>query len=803
MRTRTGSLLALTLGLGLATSCATGQAISKAQSAAKAGDWDTAVAAYRQAFTKDPKRVETRIALAEAMLQADAMHTDRARKLEAADQIAGAAAEYRLAADVNPADALAVSKAATLERKVRDQVEANRPKPAIEAMREQASRLPVLPVLDPREKLMSLSFKTTAVKDILSWVQANSGINIVYDQAAGSIDTFLNRPYSITLQDSSIEQALNQILSANTLFFKVIDPKTILVAGDTQQNRQRLEDQALQTFYVSNANISDISTTLTTIFTQMTTLAIRPTMQLNKNANSITVRASLPVLAIIDKVIKANDKPRAEVLLDIEVLEVDLNHVQTYGLNLNSYALGLTFSPGVAPPNVAGSLNTNPGATVPQPPPINLNTISHGVSLADFYLSVPSVELQLLESDSKSRILARPQLRGYEGQPLTAKLGTEVPVLNAQTPTSTVVGGTSAPTVSYTYQNVGVNLIITAVVTPDDQIVLDLSVENSSLGNNISVAGTLIPQITDRLVHTYMQLRDGETNLLAGLLSQTDAKQVQGLPGITNVPFLRTLLGGTNNTFSQTDIVMSITPHIVRGHGLTPEDLKPIYIGTQQNFGLVGAPSLIAPPEAPATMADAASTSAATPPQPAQPQPVPVAPPIVVNNGAGTAAPPTASGIVPLTPVAPAVTPAPAPTAGQVSVVPPGTEFSMGGGPYNVPVIISGVSQLGSMTLTVTYNPAVLRAQSASMGKAMQQGGVTPAFTPKIDQAAGRIDIVVARPSGQNGASIPAGTQDLLAGIVFAPVGAGSSPITLSGVALTSNGQPIPLNFVSTNVTVK
>ena len=127
----------------------------------------------------------------------------------------------------------------------------------------------------------------------------------------------------------------------------------------------------------------------------------------------------------------------------------------------------------------------------------------------------------------------------------------------------------------------------------------------------------------------------------------------------------------------------------------------------------------------------------------------------------------------------------------------------MGAGPYTVPILITNVSQLGSLTLTVTYNPAVLRAQTATLGQVMQQGGVTPAFSPKIDEATGRIDLVISRSGDPMGVSVPSGAQGLLASIVFETVAPGASPISLAGVGMTMNGQALSLNFVSANVTVK
>jgi type II secretory pathway component HofQ len=782
---RSGSVALL---LAAAIGCATGRALSKAEDAKKKGDWDAAVAYYLEALGRDPKRVETKIALREATHAAAGAHLDRARKLEAQDQLSGAAAEYKQAADLDPANTLAASKALELERVIRDRIEASRPKSKMDELRAQATYEP--PVLDPRVTIPLLQFaQGTAVRDILGAISSITGINITYDQGTAPIETYLGRPTTgVALKDVRLDVALNQILSANQLFYKVIDPKTILVAVDTPQVRQALEDQAVQTFYISNWDASEMAAMLQGQLGQLQ-LAIRPQFLPNKTANTITVRASLPTLDVIGKIIRANDKPRAEIIVDIEILEVDRTRIQDMGINLSAYALGLTFSPEVAPPNAAGSLSAPPAS----PPPINLNNLTRGVNTTDFYLTVPTALLKMMESDTHTRILAHPQLRGQEGQALSMKLGDQIPVAATTFSALAAGGANTLPSVSYQYKDVGVNVTLTnPKVTYDNEIILQIEVVNSAVGGDVIVAGSSLPSFTNRQVDTFLRLRDGESNLIAGLLREQDRKTISGFPGVSQIPLLRALFGESSHQIDQTDIVMVITPRIIRTHEITADDMKPIYVGTQRNFGLVGPPPLIAPPDSPPV---------ANPSQPAVP----------TASAASTAqpsVPPAASsripGVVPVAPVPQPPAPAAPPGApARVTLTPPGTVFDMAGGVRPVPIQITGVSQLGSITLTVTYDPKVLKAQAALEGTAMKQGNVTTTFTPKIDEATGRVDIVITRTGGAAGLSVPADAAGLLAAINFVPVAPGASPITLSGLAMSASGQPIALQFVSSSVTVK
>ena len=214
------------------------------------------------------------------------------------------------------------------------------------------------------------------------------------------------------------------------------------------------------------------------------------------------------------------------------------NRAKELGLNLSNYSLGLTFSPEVAPPNTSGVI---PPAA---PPPFNLNTISQGVSTADFYLTVPTAVVKFLEQDTRTKLIAKPQLRGAEGTKLTLNLGDEIPVLSTVFGAAAAGGFASVPQSSFNYKHVGVNLEMTPRVTYEGEIVLDgFIVESSSLGPSISVAGQDVPSFSSRKVGTKLRLREGESTLLAGLLRDEQRKILTGFPGIIRLPILRSLFG--------------------------------------------------------------------------------------------------------------------------------------------------------------------------------------------------------------------------------------------------------------------
>jgi type II secretory pathway component GspD/PulD (secretin) len=827
------------------TGCAAGRAFRKGDEAARAGDWDAAVVQYTRAVQERPDKAEYKIALERATQTASRNHLSRAHELEESDQLDAALLEYKRALELDASNRLAAARAVELEKTVRDRIEATRPKPPIAGLRDEARRQST-PLLSPTAPLPVVSFGPNAsVRDILNFIGNATGINVTYDQ------TYADKAYTVRLEDVTLEQALQQITTANQLFYKVLNPKTIIIVPDNAQKHAQYDELVVRVFYISHADVAELSQTINTIM-RIPTMPVQPTLLPNKTANTITVRATAPIVDVIEKIIRANDKPRAEVVIDVQILEVNRKRTKDLGLNLSNYALGLTFSPEFAPPNTSANLGSAPA----NPPPFNLNTISQGVSTADFYLSVPTALVKFLETDSHTKVIAKPQLRGAEGTKLTLNLGDQIPVLSTVFGAQVPGGLASVPQSSFNYKDVGVNLEMTPRVTYEGEIVLDgFTVESSALGPSISVAGQDVPSFSSRKVGTKLRLREGESTLLAGLLRDEQRKILTGFPGIMRAPILRSLFGNTQDEINQSDIVMLLTPHIVRTHELTVEDLSSIFIGTQQNVGLGGPPPLIAPqpvetpapnaPAAPPAGAAAPGTVPGTPRSTANPEPgvpptnlppppgtspvptlvtpLPPAPaaPGIAPGGApapGTAAPAGAAapspatapagGVVPppitrdpnaTPPAAPAAPPPTNAPAAQVIVTPPGTEFRVAGGPYTVPVSINNASRVSMMTLTVTFNPNVLRVRTAQDGTFMRQGSVATTFTPRIDAATGRVDIAITRTADQAGAS----GAGLLAALVFDAVGPGGSMIQVSGVASTPEGAPITLQFTPVNVTVR
>ena len=926
--------MAVTLLAGACASAPAGKsAFQEGLRLAYAGDWDGAVVHLTQAVQEEPDRADYRVQLQQAMFKASLVHLGKARELERQGDLETSLFEYRRTIEYNPSNREAIGKIAELERAIRLRLEASKPRPQIADMQDRARQQMQEPLLSPasREPL-DMRFTNASTKDILDAIGKWAGVNVTYER------DFRPSPFSIQLEGVTLEAALEQIMSANQLWYKVVNDRTILVIPDNNQKRQTYEDQLIRTFYVSHADPTELGQLINTV-TRVPGAPLIPTVAVNKTGNSITVRGTRAMLDVIERVIRSNDKPRAEIIVDVEILEVNRVRAQQYGLNLSQYAIGTIFSPDKAPVGGTGTGTDGSGGAAVQPL-INLNSITRGVSAADFYMAVPQAIVKFLASDSTTRQLAKPQLRGTEGQKLTLNLGDEIPVPSTVfTPIAT--GGSAVnPLTSFTYRPVGVNIEMTPRVTFEDEIVLDLVVESSNQGGDVNIAGNALPSFGSRKVTTRLRLREGESNLLAGLLSERERKALSGIPGLINVPVLKEILAGNDKSFQQTDIVMLLTPRIVRGHELTDENLAPITIGTQQRAGMTAAPSIFGPAPAPDTrdaappaavvatrltsvstrvegaalrvtikadgrlvpgtiqeikdgsprlaldfpglstslapvipigsgdveriraaqhsrtplvarlvfdlrrpvtyridtsgqdrgellvvLGDEAAPEAPPPTLPPAPPAAEAAPapepaksqvPTPTGPAPGVPRPPIAApagvpGAVPAAPeqqagvaampgpgVAPAGTTRVGSAATQILAAAPG-EFDIDGGSFSVPISITGAERVSVVSLSLSYNPAVLRVRVVQEGGFLRQGGVTVTFAQQVDATGGRVDISMTRTADATGAS----GAGLLAAVLFEPVAVGASDLTLSGVATSPEGSAVPLSFTPAHVNVR
>ncbi len=425
----------------------------------------------------------------------------------------------------------------------------------------------------------SLVFREAGSRDVFLSIAKFGGISLGFDTA------FRDAPVTVDLRNASLESALSSVANATRTFFRVTAPRTVLVIPDTPAKRREYEEEVVRTFYLSNA---DLKETMDLLRMVLDARRISPTTA----TNALTIKDTPERIAAAARVLSAIDKARPEVIIDVELLEVDRTRLREYGLQFASPG-----SPGI---------NGSVGIPADGSQTMTLDALRN-LSQADVLLAnLPALYYRLLKTDSNTRTLANPQLRTAEGMPAQARFGERVPVpVTTFAPIAT--GGTpQQPIVSFNYENIGVNIDITPRTHHDDDVSLAIKVHVQSISGE-GYGG--LPTFGNREISTSIRLKDGETNMLAGLIRDEERRVVDGIPGLSDIPGIGRIFTHTQTEVNQTDIILTLTPHIIRVLDLDEADLRAFRVGRDSIGSASDQPVAIdiprpedtpAPPAAPA-----------------------------------------------------------------------------------------------------------------------------------------------------------------------------------------------------------
>ena len=563
--------LAALLGLCLfAGGCAASGALRRGSDAEHRQDYDLAVVEYAKALRLRPDDGNTRAALERSKLRASQDHFSRGRRLAATGKFDQALVEYQVAAELNPSNGDLDQELLATRNKLRAKVAVAREgKTELQTLMERARDLPP-PGMDlPVGVKMpaSLTFRDASSRDVFTAISRLANISLIFDSA------FRDTAVTVDLRNTTLDDALNTVAGATRSFFRVTAPKTIVVIPDTPAKRREYEEEIVKTFYLSNA---DLKETMDLLRMVLDARRISPTTA----TNALTIKDSPERIAAASRVISAIDKARPEVIIDVELIEVDRTRLQEYGVQLAT----------------AGSPGLNGGVSIAGAGTGYTLSALRNLSQSDLLLSgLPSLYYRLLKSDANTRTLANPQLRTTDGVAATARFGDQVPVpVTTFTPLATG-GALQQPITSFNYQNIGVNIDITPRTHHDDDVSLTLKIAVT----NISGKGfSDLPTFGNREITTIIRLHDGETNMLAGLIRDEERYSLDGLPGLSDLPLVGRLFGHTTKSTSQTDIILTLTPHIIRVLDLTEADLRPFRVGRDSLAPIAELPLLsIEPPK--------------------------------------------------------------------------------------------------------------------------------------------------------------------------------------------------------------
>jgi len=809
-------VLAVFFAAAVLAGCAASTAHRRGDKDIQRGEFDAAVMNFSKAVALDPGNTRYSVALERAKLKASAGHFEKGKRYAAGLQWDLAVGEFQQALLLYPGNQHAADALDRAQRQIQRQQAGTG---EIERRKAEARRKALAPPkLSPTANIpILLNFRETPVGKIFEAIGKASGINFIFDDK-----TDLKRPMTIDIGNVTLEKALDILMLQTKNFYKVIDESTLLIAPDQRQKRQEYEDNVIRTFYLSNGDPKQVVTLLRSL------LQSRQIAE-NTALNSVTIKDTPDKAAVAERIIEANDKAKGEIVVDVQLIEVDRVISQALGIDLSSKTFSLSFQGG--------------GKSLP------LNGLSVLKQSGNWLIGeIPSVIVNYLKSNTDFKLIAQPQVRVSEGEKAEILIGDRVPIPTTSFNTSNTVGGNVLPITSFTYQNVGITLQIEPRVHHNQEITMKVSVEVSQVTGAVEQEnGPSQPIIGTRNIQTTIRLRDGETNLLAGLIRQEERKVRSGVVGLSDIPGLNNVLGSTRTDRTDTDIIMTLTPRIIRIPDITEEDLATLWVGTEDNMqlrgptrGLLGESPFASPepaegeaatteaaaepaPAAPETKTDAATGSkqsggvstiapaaggAMGQPQPRPPEPEqePIQDDKERQEGAqqevheGEPAPPPenppdrggTSGTNPDTqnqPTAPAV----------VRVVPSSPTYRVGD-LVTLEVRIENGTNVGSVPFHLRYNPQMLQFQSpAQEGPFLASDGTSTVFLANDSGAGGEVVVGLSRMGGGTGVE----GSGPLATFTFRATAPGRVPLTFTAASVKDpQARNMPASFVGGSIAI-
>lgn len=731
------------------------------------GDWDGAVAAYREALRQDPFNEEIMKVYAEVKVNAAQAHYQKGLEFLEIKRLPEAMQEFEIALGLDPAkaehhaalgnvvrlkdarqalkDAHKLRSLGRLDEAMTAYERAIELDPnlteALESITAVAQQQQAQYALGGIDEPVTLRFQNANLKQVFEILARTADLNILFEKDVS------DRPVTIFTQDISFDEALNLILATNQLFARHVAPDTLLIIPDTKQKRAQYQDLQIRTFYLSHAKAEDMAKLLRTILETKRAYV-------NKSINAVVLRDLPEKLQLAEQIIFANDQRDSEVVFDIEVLEVNRTKSRRLGAQFAKQA-GAGIFPGTE----------NPGFSTGRQAFTFQQLTSLGTDSLLFTFP-SSVLLEFFKTESDAKTLASPQLRVLNNQKASINIGDKQPILLSTTNVNPGVGGGTVPTTSTAtsveFRDVGVKVNVKPSIHLTGQVTIKLKVEVTRLGDQVTLQDN--PAITQfrfgtRTAETTLNLRDGETVILAGLIQEEDRRTQDTVPGLDDIPIVEDLFFKKTEKI-QTEVMIAITPKIIR-HVTPPNVAKQtLWSGTGTRYAT--AP-LFSPQEQLPTF-DVSME------EPSQDQLEP--------GAAGTPQDMTPQRA---TPAGPNQTRA---TAG-IAVAP--DEMITGPGqPVQVRLVAESFPDVRNARITVTYNPERLAFEKAQPGDFFPAQADRSSLAVSVSPAAGTIVLKIGRDDAT------AKGTGVLAVLTFTAKGQGQAPLVVKQPTVTgASGQTV------------
>jgi len=724
---------------------------------------------YKQAYDLKPKDLRYRTAFERLRFLAAASHVHRGQLLRDAGKLDEALAEFQKALDIDPSSFIAQQEV----RRTKEMIdEAQHPRPqsagAPSGLKKRLEQATGPVELAPISNVPITLKLTEDSKVIYETVGKLAGINVLFDP------DYTSRRIKIELNGVTLEEALEIIALESKTFWRPVTPNTIFVAADNPGKRKELEQSVIKTFYL--ANLSQ-PTELQDVVNAMRTILEVSRIQQLPSQDAIVVRGTPDQMALAQKLIDDLDKPKPEVIVEVAIMQVSRDKTRQYGINPpTSATVALQSNINTTTPTTTGGTTTTTSTGTGTPNQINLNRLGN-LNATDFTVTIPQATASALLSDSNTKLLQNPQIRALDGQKASLKIGDRVPVATGSfQPGIGGVGINPLVNTQFQYLDVGVNIDITPHVHAGREVTLKISLDISAVTSHTNIGGIDQPVIGQRKIEHEIRLKEGEVNLLGGILEDQQTKSLSGIPGLANIPILKYLFAQTNTEHRENEIVFVLIPHIVRGHEVSKLNQEVLDVGTANAIELRRfsrpASGGGAPPanQTPASQAPAVPQNQA----PAAPTQAPPPPP-----GGQTQPPPTAGASFTFDP--PSIT------------QPKGATFTAN-------ILLSGGQNVYSVPVQLNYDPNALQLVNVSNGGFLSQDGQAVALVHRDDPTSGTVQITATRPPGSGGVS----GQGAVVTLTFLAKGNGQTTLTITkGGALDPAMQRIPVNGAQATVTIQ
>jgi general secretion pathway protein D len=594
--------LALTLTMAIAAPTYSDQASAaygRGVRAEAVPDYDAAFVGYAEAYRLKPKETKYVVPFLRVRGIAAEEHVRKGQLLRDNLKLQEALVEFERAADIDPTNLAARQEAQKTADMIKTQAqqkaggEGAKPMSPLAKMAEDMQG----PVdLEPFSDTPLTLRMTTTSDNVYKTIGKLAGINVLFD-----LD-YRPQRINIELDEVPLREALRMVAMQSKTFWRPISTKAIFVAAESK--RKEYEDNVMTTFHVRNASTPAELQELVGTLKGMLDIA---RIQVNPTHSTITLRGTPDQMVLAQKLITDLDKPKAEVVIDIAIMEVSTDRLHTIGTTVpTSTSIALQAAPaGVGTVNIGG-LN---GGT--------------------FAMAVPGGSFSFLMSDSNTKVLQNPRIRVLDNGKATLKIGDRVPIATGSfSSAGGVSGGGISPLVNtqFQYLDVGVNIDITPHILSGGEVNLKMVLEVSTVTGSTDIGGISQPTIGQRHIEHETRLGDGEMSLVGGILEDSETQSLGGYPWLGNIPLLKYLFGQEKKDRRKTEIVFAVIPHIVRSEVITDESMRLIDIGTGTAIDL-RRPELTKKPASPSQPVKPASQGETTPKSPVTPPARPTTPP--------------------------------------------------------------------------------------------------------------------------------------------------------------------------------